>query len=218
MAATRKDKNMHPINARLTSWALIIGSVVATAGYAAAFAVNGSGDQRFAGSSWVTLYTIALLGDVIVLLGLPALLQAQKGRAPALTRIGYVGVFVPLVILNIGEGSLEAFVKPYQADHGGIPGQDLPGLAAYEAPALLVLLVGMVCLGIAVLRARVLPRWIGALFMVVPFLGAAGLKGAVSLTPDYLLFIGLLTIGVIQLRELRGQESTERSAVAAQPA
>jgi len=209
---------MNPINARLTTWALVIGSVVATAGYAAAFAFNGNGDQRFAGSSWVTLYTVALLGDVIVLLGLPALVHAQQGRASVLTRIGYVGVFVPLVILNIGEGSLEGFVKPYLADHGGIPDQDLPGLTAYEAPALLVLLVGMVCLGIAVLRARVLPRWIGVLFLVVPFLGAAGLQGAVSLTPDYLLFIGLFTVGVIQLRELRGAESRQEAAVAPQPA
>ncbi|MBV9831032.1 MAG: hypothetical protein JOZ82_05505, partial [Marmoricola sp.] len=72
----------------------------------------------------------------------------------------------------------------------------------YEIPALLVLLVGMVCLGIAVLRARVLPRWVGVLFLVVPFLGAAGLRGAVSLLPDYLLFVGLFAVGVIELRRL----------------
>ena len=94
-------------------------------------------------------------------------------------------------------------MKPYQATHGGIPAEDLPGLAAYEIPALLVLLVGMVCLGIAVLRTRVLPRWVGVLFLVVPFLGAAGLQGAVSLLPDYLLYVGLFTVGVIELRRAR---------------
>ena len=129
---------MNPTNARLTSWALIVGSVVATAGYASAFVVNGNGDERFAGSSWVALYTIALLGNVIVLLGLPAIVHAQRGRAPVLTRIGYAGVLVPLVILNIGEGTVEGFVKPYLATHGGIPADDLPGLTAYEIPALLV--------------------------------------------------------------------------------
>ena len=100
-----------------------------------------------------------------------------------LTRIGYVGILVPLAILNIGEGTVEGFVKPYLAHHGGIPADDLPGLMAYEAPALLVMLVGMVCLGIAVLRARVLPRWVGVLFLVVPFLGAAGLQGASRCCP-----------------------------------
>jgi hypothetical protein len=197
---------MHPTNARLTSWALVVGSVIATVGYAAAFAANGNGDERFAGSSWVALYTIALFGDVIVLLGLPALVYAQSGRAPVLTRIGYAGVFVPLAILNIGEGTIEGYVKPYLATHGGIPADDVPGLAAFEIPALLVLLVGMVCLGIGVLRARTLPRWLGVLFMVVPFLGAAGLQGAVSLLPDYLLFVGLFTVGLTQLHEARVPE------------
>lgn len=194
---------MQPTNARLTSWALVAGSVVATAGYASAFAANGNGDQRFAGSSWVALYTIALLGNVLVLLGLPAVVHAQAGRAPVLTRIGYVGMFVPLTILNIGEGTVEGFVKPYLAKHGGIPADDLPGLMAYEAPALIVLLVGMVCLGIAVLRAGVLPRWVGVLFLVVPVLGAAGMQGAISLLPDYLLYVALFAVGVTQLRETR---------------
>jgi hypothetical protein len=191
---------MNPTNARLTSWALVAGSVVATAGYASAFALNGNGDQRFAGSSWVALYTIALLGDVLVLLGLPAIVYAQSDRSPVLTRIGYAGVLVPLAILNVGEGVVEGFVKPYLAKHGGVPADDLPGLTAFEAPALLVLLAGMVCLGIAVLRAGILPRWIGVLFIVVPFLGAAGLQGAISLLPDYLLFVGCFAVGVIQLR------------------
>jgi hypothetical protein len=65
-----------------------------------------------------------------------------------------------------------------------------------------VMLAGMICLGIAVLRARALPRWVGVLFVVVPFLGAAGPQGAVSLAPDHLLFIGLFTVGVTQLREI----------------
>jgi hypothetical protein len=195
-----KGNTMQNIDVRLTAWALVSGSVVGSLGYAVAFAANGDDTQRFAGPSWVTWYTVALLGNVLVLLGLPALVHAQAGRAPVLTRIGYVGLFVPLTILNLGEGVVEGFVKPYLARHGGLPAEDLPGLAVYEAPALVALLVGMVCLGIAVLRARVLPRWLGVLFIVVPFLGAGELKGAVSLLPDYLLFAGLFAVGVLQLR------------------
>jgi hypothetical protein len=194
---------MHPVNVRLTAWALVVGSLVAAGGYAFAFALNGSGDERFTGSSWVTLYTIALLGNVVVLLGLPALVHAQRGGAAALTRIGYVGVLVPLAVLNIGEGTIEGFVKPYLAAHGGIPANDFPGLTLYEVPALLVLLVGMVCLGVGVLQVRTLPRWVGVLFLVVPFLGAAGLQGAVSLLPDYLLYLALFTVGLTELRGAR---------------
>ncbi|MGN6722810.1 MAG: hypothetical protein ACTHJM_09370 [Marmoricola sp.] len=191
---------MHPTSTRLAAWALIVGSVIATAGYVSAFVANGGGDARVAGSSWTALYTVALLGNVIVILGLPTLLAAQGGRMPTLTRIGYAGVLVPLVVLNVGEGSIEGFVKPYFAKHGGLLKDDLPGLMAYELPALLILLVGMVCLAIAVLRAHVLPRWIGVAFLVIPFLGAGGLSGAVSLLPDYLLFATLSAIAVHVLR------------------
>lgn len=197
---------MNRTPARLAAWALLAGTVVATAGYLSAFVANGNGDGRFSGSTWTELYTIALFGNVLVVLGLPTLLHVHGERSRRLTLIGYVGVLVPLVVLNIGEGTVEAFVKPYLAKHGGLPGHDLPGLAAFEAPALLIVLAGMICLGIAVFRARVLARWIGVAFVVVPPLSVAGLSGAVSLTPDYLLFTALFATGVHALRSARSVE------------
>ena len=185
---------------RLAAWSLLTGCVIATAGYLSAFIANGNGDQRFDGSSWVGLYTIALLGNVLIILGLPALVYAQQERSPRLTLIGYVGILVPLVILNLGEGVVEGFVKPYFAHHGGGPTGDLPGLDIYEAPALLVMLVGMICLAIAVFRARVLPWPVGVLFILTPVLGAAGLSGAISLLPDYCLFVALFTVATHVLR------------------
>lgn len=204
---------MHRTSARLAAWALLAGTVVATTGYLSAFLANGNGDNRFAGSSWTPLYTIAMFGDVLVVLGLPALLHVHGDRSGTLTLIGYTGVLVPLVMLNIGEGSIEAFVKPYFVDHDGPLSHDLAGLTAFEAPAILVMLVGMICLGVAVFRARRLPRWIGALFIVTPLLGAAGLTGGVSLIPDYLLFISLFAVGVHTLRS----ESVIAPAVAPVP-
>jgi hypothetical protein len=186
--------------ARLSAAALITGSVVATVGYAAAFAANGNGDVRFTGSSWTGLYMIALFGDVIVLLGLPALLAALGDHSRRLNLFGYVGLFVPLAVLNVGEGCVEGFVKPYLAKHGGIPKNDLPGLSAFELPAVVIMLVGMVCLGVAVWRAGTLPKWIAVAFVVVPFLGAGWLKDAASLTPDYLLFAALTAVGISVLR------------------
>jgi hypothetical protein len=202
---------MHRTPARLAAWALLAGTVVATAGYLASFLANGNGDARFTGSSWTSLYTIALVGNVLVVLGLPALLHAHGERQQKLTLIGYVGVFVPLVVLNIGEGCIEAFVKPYLAKHGGLPSHDVPGLDAFEIPALLILLVGMICLGIAVFRARVLPRWVGAAFILVPLLGVAGLPGGAALIGDYLLFVALFAVAV---HTLRSQPRLEPAAAA----
>lgn len=159
------------------------------------------------------LYTIAILGDVLVVLGLPALLYAHGGRSRTLTLIGYVGVLVPLVILNIGEGSVEAFMKPYLINHGDTVTHDLSGLNLFEAPAIVVMLVGMICLGVAVFQARVLPRWVGVLFIMTPLLGAAGLSGGVSLIPDYLLFVSLSVVAVHTLRS----ESVATGALGSRP-
>jgi membrane protein implicated in regulation of membrane protease activity len=202
---------MHRTPARLAAWALLAGTVLGTVGYLSAFLANGNGDARFTGSSWTALYTIALFGDVLTVLGLPALLHAHAERSRTLTLIGYTGVLVPLVVLNVGEGVVEAFVKPYLATHGGLPKHDLPGLAAFEIPALLVLLLGMICLGVAVFRARVLPRWVGVAFIVAPLLGVAGIPGGAGLIPDYLLFVALFAVGV---HTLQSQRLVDRSAKA----
>jgi hypothetical protein len=208
---------MNHLPARLAAWSLIVGSVVATAGFLSAFLANGNGDERFAGSSWTALYTIALIGNVLVILGLPTILHVQAGRSPRLSLIGYVGALVPLVMLNIGEGCVEAFVKPYLADHGGIPKDNLPGMTAYEVPALLIMLVGLICLGMAVFRAGVLPRWVGVLFIVAPLVGAAGIPGGAGLISDYALFVALFTVGVSALRPAHGT-SPVNEATSASPA
>lgn len=199
---------------RLGGWALIIGTIVATLGYlAAGLLVHGAGDVRYADAHWSLYNGIAVGGDVLIVLGMPVLLSF-RGRSRALTTIGYAGLFVAMVMLNVGEGVIEAFVKPYLAHHGGVPASDPTGLTVYESVALIGVVVGLICLGIGVLRARTLPWWVGVLFFC-GLLGAAGLQGAISLLPDYLLFIALFTVGVITLRQPAQVPAAERQPVAA---
>lgn len=188
------------VRQRLAAWALIVGAVVGAAGYLAAnLLAPGSGDEVYRYHLWPLFEGIALAGDILVVLGLPALLRFA-GRAPRLHLVGYAGLSVALVMLNIGEGTTEAFVKPYLVAHGGIPSQEPSGFAVFETIALVPVLVGLVCLGIAVLRARTLPRWIGAAFIVSAILGVAGLPGGWSLLSDYILFAALLAVGGYVLR------------------
>jgi len=58
------------------------------------------------------------------------------------------------------------------------------------------LLAGLVCLGIAVIRARVFPRWVGALFIASPFAAFLGLPGPLAELSDYLAFVALAAIGL----------------------
>ena len=194
--------------------ALIVGTIVATLGYLAAnLLAPGSGDEVYRYHFWPLFEGIALVGDVIIALGLPVILTFA-GRAPKLHIVGYAGVFAALVMLNLGEGTTEAFVKPYLVAHGGIPAQEPSGFAVFEGVALLALVVGSICLGIAILRARTLPWWTGVAMIVSCVLGAAGLPGVWFLLPDGVFFATLFAIGTVAIRGR--QERTH--AAAGQPA
>jgi hypothetical protein len=182
---------------RLAAMALVAGGIMAIAGYVITGTVFGSGDDRFTEPLWAPLYSIALAGSLLSLLGLPAIFAAHRERMPRLTLVGYVGTFVALATLNIGEGVIEGFVKPYLVTHGGIPETDPTALVVYFTVAFLFTAAGLVCLGIAVIRADVLPRWVGWAFIAaVPFsMIGQSLPGPLVETADYLVFVGLITIG-----------------------
>lgn len=200
---------------RLAGWALIVGTIVAASGYLAAnLLAPGSGDEVFRYHLWPLFEGIAVGGDVIIALGLPVILTFA-GRAPKLHVVGYAGVFAALVMLNIGEGVIEGFVKPYLAAHGGIPAGEPSGFAVFGGIALLALLVGAICLGIAVLRARTLPRWIGVALLVSCVLGALGLPGRWFLLPDGVFLATLFAIGGHAVRGDRNVPATNVTESAA---
>jgi hypothetical protein len=202
---------------RLGGWALIIGTIVATIGYiAAGTLVRGRGDARFTSSLWAPLNGIAIAGNIIIVLGLPVILAYHDRRAARLTLAGYIGLLATLVMLNISESCYEAFVKPYLATHGGVPSNPPGGFAIFEDIALVFLLAGLICLGIAVIRARVFPRWTGALFIVSPFVSVLGLPGPLAELSDYLAFIALATIG-LQVVRTHTQRPAPAPGLAAAP-
>src|SRR5260370_2759680 len=55
-------------------------------------------------------------------------------------------------------------------------------------------------MGLAVIRARVFPRWTGALFIASPFISFPVLPGPLAELGDYLAFIALATIGLQVVR------------------
>ena len=74
------------------------------------------------------------------------------------------------------------------------------GFAVFENIALVFLLAGLICTGIAVIRARVFRRWVGALFIVSPLVAFLGLPGPLAELSDYLAFIALAAIGLQVVR------------------
>jgi hypothetical protein len=189
---------MTDLQRRLAGYALVIGGALAIAGYlAAGILAGGSGDAHFTDPQWQPLYAIALAGTILTVLGFPAVLAAQDGHFPRLTAIGYAGTLAAVVMLNLGEGVIEGFVKPYLVTHGGIPDPEPAGFAAFEAVALVCVLVGLLCLGVAVLRARTLPRWVGVLLVAAPIISFAvgGLPAPLNVLGDDCLYLALIAIG-----------------------
>lgn len=211
---------MTNLQRRLAGYALVIGGAIGIAGYlAVGIIVGGSGDARFIDPLWQPLYSIALAGVILVILGFPATLIAQDGRFPRLTAVGYAGTLAALVMLNLGEGVIEGFVKPYLVTHGGIPSHEPAGFAAFETVALVCMVVGLVSLGVAVLRAGTLPRWVGVLLIVSPFVSfaAGGLPGPFAELPDYGVYLALMAMGWQAVGPVRGLVSRPSVRISATP-
>jgi hypothetical protein len=194
---------------RLAGLALMAGCVLATLGFlGVSLAMHGGEDRWPTDPLWQPMYGVALAGNLLVVLGLPAILAVHGRASRRLTLVGYVGIFAPLAMLNVAETTIEAFVKPYLASHGGFPAEIPAGLNTFEAVALVLLVVGAVCLAGAVFRARVVPIWVGVA-VLVSVAGAFFLhSGPTAFVSDYVLFAALFWFG---LRAARGPHQSSAS-------
>jgi hypothetical protein len=192
-------------DARLAGSTLMAGCALAAIGFASiSVGLRGSGDARYTDPLWQPLYGVLLAGSLLVVLGLPAVLAVHGGAFRRLTLVGYVGIFAPLVMLNVAETTIEAFVMPYLAKHGGTPPQTPAGLNAFEGVALLLLIVGAVCLAIAVFRARIMPLWVGGALLASVVCAFLLHGGAVAFISDYLILAALFCFGLYAARPTVG--------------
>jgi hypothetical protein len=167
---------------RIGGGILAAGAAISTLGY-----VLGSVDQpgRQITSAYVDtpLYTtenlLQFFGAGLVLVGLPVLVASHWRRAPALTLLGSVGVGLVMLIQGVGNSFVNATLFPVLVDD-----PSTRALANSPAPSLMgvLFLVGMVgwivggpLLGIGVLRAKVVHRWIGVVMLVGTLVGLASL-------------------------------------------
>lgn len=181
---------------RLAGLTLMAGCVLATLAFLGISLLEGTGGPAYTDPLWQPLYGVLLAGSVLVVLGLPAILAVHGRNARTLTLIGYVGIAAPLIMLNVAETSIEAFVMPYLAHHGGVPASTPAGLNAFEGAALLLFIVGVVCLAVAVFRARVVPVWVG-IALVASLVGAFVLHGgAIAFISDYCIYAALFCFGL----------------------
>jgi hypothetical protein len=196
-AATSRAAVLPRAEGRLAGLALMAGCVVATLGFlGVSLAMHGGAGRWPTHPLGQPMYGVGLAGNLLVVLGLPAILAVHGRICRRLTLVGFVGIFAALAMLNVAETTIEAFVKPYLATRGGFPEPTPAGLNAFEAVALVLLVVGAVCLAVGVFRARVLPVWVGVA-VLASLAGAFLLHGGpLGFVSDYFLFAALFWIGL----------------------
>jgi hypothetical protein len=146
----------------------------------------------------ISAFIIRIVGAIFLLMGLPAIFvrQAQGVKAVTLSLIACIVTFVGVAVLEVGMNSIYAFIFPPLATNPATQ----PVLIALDAHrplgaslafgvGLLGEVFGPLLLGIAITRAKVLPRLAGVMFIIVPVLTIVGL-------PDVLLVQAIAGVAV----------------------
>lgn len=135
-------------------------------------------------------YVLRIAGATFVLLGMPAVFvrQAQAARSVTLSFIGFILTFLGIAVLEVSMNSINAFIFPPLATNPASQSLFISMNANRPMGAAVAFIVGLLCemfgppiLGIAILRAKVLPRLAGWMLILLPVATFLGL-------PDYLVY------------------------------
>lgn len=151
-------------------------------------------------------------GTLLQLLGLPAVYVWVSKKAGALGLIGFVLYFVANMLVVLPHLIVEAFVSvpistSYEAAHFLIPDDDslfaAPAFQNTQLVAGLIFMFSMLLIGIALVKSRAVPLWIGgvmvlgALVLLMPIPQAPVLSGLVIEIPRGL---AIAAIGVLMIK------------------
>lgn len=158
------------------------------------------------------LWVLVLVGLIFIMLGLPSLYAVQARQARALGLVGFVVLFVGHVLMAgiayFGATLQHAVTELLaEAEDAGITPEEPAAAGIGYLAAYGLSLLGWILLGVASLRAGVLPRWpivlvivVPALFFVVNMSGAAEALGAPATVMPLLFAIGVAWLGLALIR------------------
>ncbi len=129
-------------------------------------------------SAFPMAHLLVFLGGAFLMMGLPGLYARIAPRAGILGLVGFALYFLANATIVQGFAAHEAFVAPVLASDpsaSGVLGPD--GALASSAPFALLqgvggvaLMLGMLLLGISIVRSRIFPAWTGALMAMASLL------------------------------------------------
>ncbi len=199
---------------RLSGAVLLVGALLAALGglIAPRDLVDGA---RYLSPLYLPSSILKLFGSLMVLIGLPGMYAYQANRTGKLGLISFVMTFLGLLIVNVSIGALFTFIVPMLAANPatGSPGVldwilqgRAIGYSAYFLTGILLTILGLLLLGVAILRAKKFARGAGVLIIIGVLLGFGGgfLPWDIGLITEAigmpLVFLGLAGCGYTLLR------------------
>ncbi len=191
---------------RASGLALLLGALLGIIGTILnTFLFPGRGNPtQYTSALYVSVTLLSFIGSLLLVLGLPGMCVRQATRAGWLGLIGFVLTIVGGILFTSLSG-VTFLVLPWLAVNAPqlAAGNGPPAIFVYVLVASLLFAVGGVLLGIATMRAEVLPRWAGLLILVgavlnlvdFPLSGIIG--GIVGLVAFVLFALGLGWIGYV---------------------
>lgn len=156
--------------------------------------------------AWAVIMPIKLLMCLLFMLGLTGIYAKQIEEAGGLGLIGYLMlglswalqtafIFTEAFILPVLATSTPDYVESMLGIVNGIPGtMDIGALPAIYGVVGVTYILGNLLFGIAIFRARVLPRWIGGLLAI-----AAIITPAAALLPHATQRYAAIPVGIAMI-------------------
>ncbi len=190
---------------RLSGLALLLGAILAIVAVVGHNAVRQASELAdLTNPPSVMFVRLLMVGALLVIVGLPGLYARQAERAGVLGLIGFVMTFVGLLFADVVMTANFAFIMPKIAAtsegraliESGLPD---PGFMMLIFP---MILIGLLLLGISIMRAKVLPRWIGLLFIAgVLFIPVASAVPVISHLFSVPIFLAFASCGYTLTRD-----------------
>lgn len=204
---------------RLAGLALLIGGVVSVIGYGVGTFQSDDSPTMVASAPYLAMSLLNFIGAALIALGMPGMIARQADKAGILSVIGGVALMLVELIFGIGNEYVNLTIVPTLA---AMPGADIttppPMMGVFFNTGIVLVFLGSLTLGIATLRARVFPRWIGVVLLLgilAEVASAFDLPYVSNLAP-ILLSVALLGVGwiLVTTRPVSATSETARAVVA----
>ena len=203
---------------RLSGGTLIVGSLLIFLNSilgAILFPGHSSTHAQVLSAPWLLVTLLVLVGSLLFVIGLPSMYLRQAGRAGVLGLIGFILLFLAILLQGAAFSSVQIVILPFLA-------QKAPQLmAGLPVSAFLLLLIsglmqmiGAILLGIATMRASVFPRWAGILLLASGILLVLTIPPLPSLLSNIIEVASFITLAVAFIScgytlMVRGHETAE---------